>query len=308
MPVKCVLGWGFNDVGPKRPGFSEVHFYLGAVTTTKDPALQAAAFNLMNARTQLMGANVRATVLRLSLPGIPRKSTTIYAVPTGSGPSPLSQYAQLSQGNCDIPNTSLAVTLKSALNQSRTMYLAGLPDFLIKTGATCGPDFGHAGLLGYQALWNSWRDLLLSGTWGFYCLNLLPNGQPAPISFWITMTAAPFNIAFVLPNSSPYVPTVGSVVHVRGALMGVTGAPRPIGNWRIKSVSAFDAGNTTFELDQSSGYQAALIQMPGTVESVIRGYQPYTDMGNLLQTTRKRGIGPVRPVGRKKPRARRQPV
>jgi hypothetical protein len=306
MPVKVILGYTFNDTGPKRPGWSEVHFYLGSVTTTADIALNLAVVQLMNARTQLMGNNVRASMYRLSVPGVPRKSTTVYAVPNASGQSAINQYPSLSQGSADIPNACVMGTLKSAANQARAIYLAGLPDVLIRTGTPVGPDFGAAGLQGYQALWLTWQTLLLNGQWGFLALNLLPNGQPAPISYWQQATAAPFNIQFVLPNNAAYIPVVGAIVHVRGVLMGVTGAERPIGRWRIKSTTAVDANNTAFELDKSSAFQAVLVDRPGTVESVQSSYVAYDRLTNLLQTTRRRGIGPVRPRGRSRPRVRRQ--
>lgn len=308
MPVKVILGYAFNDTGPYRPGFSEVHYYLGSVTTTKDAALNAAVVSLMNARTQLMGSNVRATLYRLSLPGVPRKSNTVYGVPSANAPSPIAQAPSLSQGTSDIPNTVVMATMQSVNNQSRHIYMAGLPDALIQTGNPVGPNFGAAGLVGYQALWLSWQAIVLNGQWGFYALNLLPDGQPGQISYWQQSTAAPFNLQFILPNAATYRPAVGAVVHIRKVLMAVTGVPRPIGKWRIKSITAVDANNSAYELDQSSGYQAVLVQQPGTVESVQSSYVAYATITNLLQTTRRRGIGPVRPRGRSRARVRRQPV
>lgn len=308
MPIKVVLGWAFNDVGPKRPGWSETHFYLGGATTTADIGLNLDTVAFMNARTQLMGSNVRATMYRLSLPGQRRRSKVVYAVPTGAGTSPLVQYPAISQGTSDIPNTSLMATLASALGQTRPIYLAGLPDVLIKTGTPTGPDFGAAGLSGYQAIWYQWLAFLFNGKWGFRALDALPAGQPQEISFWDQAVDSPFNIRFILPNNAAYKPAVGEIVHVRGVLMGVTGAPRPIGNWKIRSVEAFDADNDAYTLDGSSAYQAVLIQIAGTVEQITRSYVAYDSMMNLLQTSRKRGIGPVRPRGRSRPRVRRQPV
>jgi len=251
---------------------------------------------------------VRAIMYRLSIPGMPRKSNLVYAVPNSLGTSPLIQFPLLSQGTSDIPNTSLKATLFSAQGQARNMYIGGLPDALIRTGVPIGPDMGATGLTGFQGLWNSWLTLLLSGQWGFRALALLPAGQPGPISFWQQAIAAPFNLQFILPNAAVYQPSVGDIVHIRGVLMGVTGAPRPIGRWRIRSKTAFDANNSVYELDQSSGYQAVLIDQPGTVESTTTAYVAYQTMGNMLQTSRRRGIGPVRPRGRSKPRARRQPA
>lgn len=308
MPVKVVMGWGFNSVGPFRPGFSEVHYYLPAVSNTRSTNLRDAAVNLMNARTQMMGSNVRASVLRMSLVGVPRKAYKLYAAPTAQGMSPLTPGPNVSQGTCDIPNTSVMMELFSALNQRTVTYLAGLPDAFIKTGDPSGPDFGAAGLVNYQSMWNNWLTLLTNGDWGFKPLDLLPAGQPGKISFWQQAIAAPFNAQFILPNTATYRPAVGEIVHIRGVLMATSGATRPIGRWRIIATGAYDANNTFFELDKSSYITTVLIDQPGTVESVTSSYQAYLYTGNLLQVSRKRGVGPTRPRGRSRTRARRQPV
>src|SRR5207253_4720856 len=159
-----------------------------------------------------------------------------------------------------------------------------------------------------QGLWMSWQNILLNGQWGWNALNTLPAGQPQQIAYWQQSAVAPFNLQFVLPNTAVYQPVVGAVIHIRKTLMGVSGAPRPIGRWRIKATGAVDASNTFFELDQSSAYTAVLIQQPGTVESVTYGYVAYATLSNLLQTSRRRGIGPVRPRGRSRRPLRRQAV
>jgi hypothetical protein len=137
---------------------------------------------------------------------------------------------------------------------------------------------------------------------------VLPAGQPGRISYWLQSQDAPFNLQFVLPNTAVYRPAIQEVVHVRGVLMAVSGVPRPIGRWKVIRTGAVDANNTWYELDRSSAYQAVLVDQPGTVESVTSSYQAYFSATTMLQVSRKRGIGPARPHGRSRPRARRQPV
>jgi hypothetical protein len=306
VPIKVQLMYGFNFTGPQRPGFSEVHYYLASPSSTLDAGLNLAVQQLMNARTQMMGNNVIAAGYRLSVPGVPRRSNTVYAAPTPSGPGPLAFSPAISQGTSDIPNTSVLIPLKSSAQQTTRSFLAGLPDAFIFTGNPVGPDWGAAGLNNYQALWNTFINILLNGNWGWNALNTLPAGQPQAISFWQQSASAPFNCQIVIPNNAPYLPTVGSIVHVRKTLMGVTGVPRPIGRWRIKLSGAVDTNNNFYELDQSSSFQAVLVQQPGTVESVSYGYVAYATAGGLLQTSRRRGIGPVRPRGRSRRPLRRQ--
>lgn len=305
MAIKVLMSWGFSQTGPYRPGISEVLYYLGSASTTQDPALNLAVVQLMNARTNMMGNNVTAALYRLSVPNVPHSTNTVFAVPGPNNPSPLVPTATISFGGSDIPNTSLKVTAKSSQAQPRNMYLAGLPDLLFQTNPV-GPNWGATGMPGFQQAWMIWQTILLNGTWGTLFLNRLPAGQPVNIAYWQQSTVAPFNCLIAIPTTSTYQPAVGSVVHVRKVLMGVTGTPRPIGRWRIKSQSADGSGNNLYELDQSSAYQAVLVQQPGTVESVSTGYQPFVSLGNYLQTSRRRGIGPVRPRGRSKPRLRRQ--
>lgn len=308
MAVKVLLGYAFNNTGAKRPGFSEVHWYNSDPTSLKDKALNTAVQQLMNARTQLMGDNVIATLYRLSVPGRKLRSYTAYAVSNGVVNPAIAGAPSLSQGGAEIPNGCVQLTIGAATGQVRNMYMAGLPDLVISTGKIVGPTFAVPGLNGYQALWQSWWSVMTNGNWGFIPLNILPVGQPQAIAFWVQGQTAPFNLGMVLANTAAYKPAVGDTVHVRGVLMGTSGVPRPIGRWKIKSISAYDANNTIYELDQSSAYQAVLIQINGTVESVSYGFAAYSTADNAQQTSHKRGIGPVRPRGRSRPRQRRQPV
>ena len=308
MAVKVLLGYAFNNTGAKRPGFSDTLWYNADPTTLQDKTLNNAVIAMMNARTQLMGDNVIAAMYRLSVPGRKLRSYTVYAAPNGVINPSIQQSPSVSQGGAEIPNGALQLTVATAAGQVRNMYLAGLPDLVFSTGKVIGPTFSPPGLTGYQALYNTWQSILLNGNWGFIPLNILPVGQPAPIAFWQQATFAPFNLQFILPNTGAYQPNVNDTVHVRGVLMGTSGVPRPIGRWKVKSKTAFDANNTAYELDQSSAYQAVLIQIPGTVESVTYGFAPFAAVTNAQQTTHKRGIGPVRPRGRSRPRQRRQPV
>lgn len=307
MAVKVLMSWYFNNVGPKRPATQEVHYYNSTPSSLRDPALNQAVIAAMNARTQLMGSNINASLYRLSMPGRKLRSYTVYAIKNSVITPNMTVGPSLNQGACEIPNASIQLTISTALSQVRQMYLAGLPDEVFSTGGVIGPTFANPVLQQYAGLWGAWKAIMLNGNWGSIFLNVLPPSQPGPIAFWQQAGFAPFNLQFVLPNTAAYKPLVGDTVHIRGVLMGTTGVPRPIGNWKVKSINAVDANNTAYELDQSSAYQAVLIQMPGTVESVIKAFQPYASFDNAQQTSRKRGIGPVRPRGRSRPRQRRQP-
>jgi hypothetical protein len=186
--------------------------------------------------------------------------------------------------------------------------MGGLPDLLIETGTVQGPNFGAAGLQQYQALWQTWQTILLQGMWGFKALSIPVAPEPINISWWQQDPNAPFNLDMVLDDAAGYAPDVGDIVAVRSVLMGVSGAQRPIGRWRVRSVMQVDPTHHAYELDQSSAYQAALVQEPGTVESVSYEYVAYATVLDLQQAGHKRGIGPVRPRGRQKRPVRRQPV
>lgn len=306
MAIKVLMAWGFSQTGPYRPGISEVLYYLGAATSTQDSALNIAVVQLMNARTSMMGNNITAALYRLSVPNVPHSTNTVFATPGPNNPSPIQPTSSLSYGGAEIPNAALKVTAKSAQAQPRNMYLAGLPDLLFQTNPV-GPNWGAQGMPGFQQAWLTWQGILLNGLWGTNFLNRLPAGQPVKINYWQQSATAPFNCQFAIPTTSAYQPAVGSTVHIRGVLMATSGVPRPIGKWRVKSQSADGSGNNLYELDQSSTFQAVLVQQPGTVESVTYGYQPFVSLGNYLQTSRRRGVGPVRPRGRSRPRLRRQP-
>jgi hypothetical protein len=307
MPNKILLMYGYNNSGPYRPGFGEVHWYLPGSATTEDEPVNAAVIELMNRRTQLMGNNISALGYRISVPGQPKRSNTVYAIPNTQGVTPVNQKAILDQGGAEVPDVALVVTLKNGSSQPRKVFMGGLPDALYSTGAVVGPNFGFAGNNNYQALFQNWLDYLLNGMWGFFCLNSLPAGQPEPIAWWEQSTIAPYNLLMVLDVGQPFQPILSQVVHVRGTLMGVTGVPRPVGKWRIKSIQSIDPTHNGFELDKSNQYQAVLIDQPGTVEQVTRGYTAYTSAANYLQGKRQRGVGPVRPHGRSKRPVRRQP-
>jgi hypothetical protein len=307
MAVKVLMSWYFNNVGPKRPATQEVHFYNASPTNLRDAVLNAAVIQAMNARTQLMGNNLVASLYRLSVPGRKLRSYTVYATKNSVITPGMVTTPSLNQGACEIPNGSLQLTMSTAQAQVRQMYMAGLPDVVFSTGGIIGPTFSDPNLQQYAALWGAWKNIMLNGNWGSVFLNILPNGQPQQIGYWVQSPNAPGNLQFVLPNAAAYKPNVGDIVHIRGVLMFGAGVPRPVGKWRVIATGAQDANNTFFELDKTSAYQAILVDQPGTVESVSFGFQSYAAFDNAQQTSRKRGIGPVRPRGRSRRPARRQP-
>jgi hypothetical protein len=304
MAVKVVLMYNLTTGGAKRPGSTEPWYYLADPPNLLDPAFHTACETLMNARTALMGANVTAIGYRCSFPGVPRKSVRRLAN-TVSGAN-INPAPVVSQGPSDIANSAVQCEGFGPDLQRSNKYLAGLPDAFITTLAPGGPQFSAVGLTGYQNLWNAWVAIVLNGSWGFRCRADLPVGQPFSITSWQQSPDPPFELVMGVATVNG-IWGVGDILQVRGVLMQEDWQPRPIGKWRVRTVTQVGL-ETQYLLRASSGYDASTIEQPGTVESVAFSYVSFTSMDPANQTSRKRGVGPVRPVGRRKPPTRRQPA
>jgi hypothetical protein len=302
MPVKVLLIYKLSTGGAKSPSATESWMYLGAAASLVDPALHTACENFMNARTELCGNNVLAVGYRVSFPGIRRKSKRVLSGTTaGAG---LNRVPVTSQGSSDIANSALQVECYSAALQKANRYLAGLPDAFITTAGAGGPDFSAVGLSGYQAKWDAWHAIATGGLWGFKALADLPPAQPFEITSWSNQTDAPFELILGLPGDQG-IWDVNDVVHVRGVLMFDEQHSAPVGRWRIRSVSQ-TATETFYTLRGSGAFDSSLIEQPGTIESVGYEYVPFVSVDPANQTSRRRGIGPLRPRGRSRGRRRRQ--
>jgi len=304
MPVHVTLMYKLQSGGPKSPGSTEPWYYLGAAESLLDPALHSDCEALINARTEICGDNIYCIGYRVNFPGVPRASyRRLSGTVLGSN---IKNKPVISQGSSDIANSALQVEIFSASLQRSNKYLAGLPDAFITTATPGGPDFAAPGLVNYQAKWDSWKAIVLNGKWGFKARAPLVANEPVAITSWTNQTDAPYELVMGVASADGHW-DVGDIIHVKHVLMSSDQMDRPIGKWRVRSWS--DSGvETLYVLRNSGAFDAAQIEEPGTAETVGYAYVAAQSVDPANQTSRKRGVGPVRPRGRSSRRRRRQAI
>src|SRR5262245_51536478 len=106
MPFKVTLMYNLVSGGAKRPGCTESYLYLGAAASLDTPILHTDSKAFMNARTELMGANVSAVGYRVSIPKHRPRRSMLVLVNTDDGAG-LNPVPIQTQGSADPGTTSV---------------------------------------------------------------------------------------------------------------------------------------------------------------------------------------------------------
>lgn len=309
MPVQVLFGFNTNFPG-KLSGFTEVHYLVG-IANADDPAATTAAVNLANARVDLLGAGVSLSEVILSSTTVKRDSL---AIPVGETNNPNSARATpsaatlLEYGRADISNVAILVRMGSSSKKWKSYYMAGIPDALTNTSLKT-VDFAALPL--WQTKYNAWKAIIAppaGGPWGFWALisgadNALYADKP--IQGYENEGIAPNRIGIrMLTADTGW--AVNAKVHVRSTILLNRAYRSPVGTWSVGS-KVVDApnGTTTYFLRGTEGINIDNIKEPGTANLVGKDYFAYTYANILGLTTRKRGVGSDRQVGRSRGRVAR---
>lgn len=144
---------------------------------------------------------------------------------------------------------------------------------------------------------------MVNGNWGF--LAQLPPVDPFPAQIlgWLNEEAGTGRLQFVLPPGVD-AGVAGELVRVSGVKMLNANFPRPNGQYRIARVDVVE-GLNYYTLRSTEGFVAEQIDEPGIVYTIERAIFPYGNLKIAGETTRKRGVGSVRPAGKSSAPGRR---
>jgi hypothetical protein len=193
----------------------------------------------------------------------------------------------------DVSYSDLLLMCRTAAGRKKLVWLAGMPDALIRTdpnGIDLTPAANNATWLANYQLW---RALVQGGKWGFVGRDKASTDVlPQAIVQWVAPGGAGSNIAFVLNGGSIYSP--GDQVAVTGT-RAVNKANRvPNGKWIVQQVQSINSGTQTqYTLNASAAIDVTVIFKPGTVAKVAYDKFVITAVQVLRQGEHKRG----RPFG-----------
>lgn len=293
--MKCILFYGTAAAG-KPFGTSEVHYFLPSNDFT---ACQAATAKLVTARNQLMGTGIKFFGFRMSVDGQPRNAKFV------SSESLVSTGADKKTGDvnpnstpADIPNTCLVVRATHNNQRHKQVYLTGIPDEIIETNPV-GPNL-KKGDQWYQKF-KAWTKMLREGgTWGFKARTINP--VSTNVVDYVSQQAGAGYLGAVVTND---IANVGDRVQLRKVQRINPALPKVNGIYYVseKAVDAV-AGTFTYYLRNTSDLSPDNIGDPGTIELVTYQGYAYTCLRISGQSSRKRGVGSLRPRGR----SRNQPT
>ncbi len=311
MAVKVTLTLTWDGTGSLHYGASESHYLLATPTNLED--LAPAVRELCERRVELNAGNVTLTEVRLSrvfqvgpfLRGNRSTLTMVTAVNPKLNrfglPSVGTNYTTLSANH---PNGCLVCPTTARTNEQAhgRISLTGIPDALLGTDPP-GPKLDE--VPGFFGLFDLYAQVLTGDTaqWAFLAKMPVEDPFPAPILSWDNEVGGTGRLTFQLPVAQD-VGDERDVVQIRGVSMLSSAFARPNGQYRI-AVKATDAGIVTYTLRSTEGFVAAQIDEPGTAEPVQKALYQYKSVQLGKESTRKRGVGSVRPRGRSSRRSRR---
>lgn len=314
MPVRVLFSYGFTGTGPKRAGWTESHWHLGAGTIL---AALPEAISFNTARLNVCGVNVELLSIRLGVPGPPAITQIVKAGEVVAGNiAPESAPVPISVGGkplrTDIPNTSLQYRFFSADGRAKNYYLCGIPDDVIATMPP-GPALNDIPVwaLRFGTLWGRLSGTVGGtppGTWGYQARR---PSQAHPVLDVQQIEAAPTRIRIVVAGGGVSRPVAdgggfaveGQRVQLFGMTPALPGAPIPNGIWRIHALESLNGGSRTgVVLRGTDLYDAANVRDPGSVRFVSYELLAYSRYSTPNQTSRKRGGRATAARGRSRPR------
>jgi len=293
MAVKTTIAWGTATAG-KPFGFSESHYYIPS--DNLDSA-QTAAVKLAGLRNALMGDGIQFFGIRLAVMDQPRVGRFVpSAILIGTGALNESGVIKTQFGKADQPNACLYCRGSNQDVRHTSVYLAGIPDSLLRTDPP-GPDFNATP--GWKAAFEEYRDLLVTGNdWGFKARALNPP-KTNPINYVTDQDGSDF-LGVVVTDD---IANVGDRVQIRNTTLFNKANPKVNGMWRVSSKATnTEAGTFTYYLRNTQLLDPLNINEMGTIELVSYNTFSYTCFSIRGQTTRKRGVGSIRPRGRSRNR------
>jgi len=292
--MKVILFYGTASAG-KPYGTSEVHYYLPSNDFT---ACQAATSKLVTARNQIMGTGIKFFGFRMSVDGQPRNAKFVGSESlVSTGADKTSGEVVKDGGAADIPNTALVLRATHNNQRHKQIYLTGIPDEIIRTKPV-GPDL--TGKSKWYTKFKAYTKLLKEGgVWGFKARTLNP--VKTNVVDYTSQQAGAGYLGAIVTND---IANVGDQVQLRNVKRINPALPKVNGIYFV-SEKATDAtaGTFTYFLRGTADLSPDNIGDPGTLEIVSYQGYAYTCIRISGQSSRKRGVGSLRPRGRSRVQA-----
>lgn len=297
MPVQVILATRVQDEGRFAKGIGETHYFLGSPDELE--SINSQLLDMANARIAMNAGNTVTIEVRASRPGLPKDSYRIFTARTGDRGSALSISGGFKQFNADQSNSCLQILMAQSDYQKRNLFMAGLPDDLLRTNPP-GPHYDD--VPGWLEAFKVWAALLVNGDWGFKSRVINTPADMKAIHQWNVEAAAPFRLILSVDEGDGFM-DVGDEIQVRGVTTYNQGQAKPLGKFDVAATSV-GAGLKNVTLRGAVGFDPTQFDDLGSVEPVEYEYVAYKSIKPVGQTTRKRGVGPVRPRGRSRARRR----
>lgn len=286
-----------------RHGPTETHVLnVGEVADAIEPAM-----TLAKARRKIMGAGTRFFAVRLSKEGVFRDSrvfsleqiamiNSVSLALTGSN-------AGITDNSTDQAAACLNVRLEASDLSRKTLFLAGVPDAVLRQNPESPPDQIPAPWLG---AFDAWANVLNTAAWGFTGRSITAGEGIVPRQVVGSATeVGTNNVQLIITTPAPQF-TIAQQVQLRGFKMLNKAYTPAQGIFAVGNVEqdAPIAGQTRLTLRSSSAIDVATIKDFGTVEKVDYQFRKYVRVQMQRQTTRKRGNRTLSGPGRRTTRER----
>lgn len=297
MAVDVLFCLKIDGEGRYNKGWAETYRYVDDPDDLED--IEPDLINLGNLIMGMRAKNISCTEIRASRPGVFRDSHRVFSTASGNTTSGFEGKGRLTDYNSDQANACLQILLASNDLQKRHLFMAGLPDALLRTNGP-GPDY--VAVPTWSAAYEAWKALVTNGRWGFEARRPEDYANAVGILDWRLEDASPFQLIASISSLDDFA-SVGDDVQVRNVVAYNRGVAMPNGRWKVreKLPSGDEVG---YVLRGAVGYDPDQIKEPGAIEPVTYETVVNRKVRIVGQTTRKRGVGPVRPRGRSSRRQR----
>jgi hypothetical protein len=220
--------------------------------------------------SQLQGRRVFRTLTAADFPGLSIAKASLIGS-SGSQPN-----------DADPAKSTLMLTMESGTTRRKKLYLAGMPDVVMRTDPT-GPDLGVSVWL---TAFNTWAAKIIADGWGFVGITL-EAGAFAPQQILSVGVEGVTNLLIAEVGATGSLAAGGTVL-VRGNTRINPAFKSWNGRWVIKSINA--AGGSTFvTLYGTAGIDSTKFRRLGTLTALDYTAFPVTRVSQGRQTARKRG-------------------
>lgn len=287
--------WFFNGSGF---GWSETWEYLG---NADHATVAIAAKKYAGLRLNTLSSDTSLKGIRITNRQTGTRGRYVDIRPQKSDPPEFRLTGKATTEGRDYRNTAVLVKCVGQNDHIRNFPMASVPD-LIGGGISEIIDSGKAPNWTVDAV--VLQKYMISGVWGFRARKdpIAPYDRQTVVEM-VYATAPPLNVVVGVPDGGSAV-AKGDLVQVRNAQKIDTRAAGMNGIWKVIDVVGPLNGIKSYELAGTTGRLSNQGAKLGTLEKVGYEYHSLQDFDFLKTMTRKRGVGGIRPVGRRRVRDR----